>query len=62
MPALHLATAALDTLKKEDITFLKQLKKPPAVIKLVMHAVCIMMGEKAKRKPDQDTGKMVDDW
>merc|ERR1719506_3194102 len=48
MPALHAAVQALDTLKKDDITFLKQLKKPPAVIKLVMHAVCIMFGEKAK--------------
>merc|ERR1719506_3115832 len=62
MPALHAAVQALDTLKKDDITFLKQLKKPPAVIKLVMHAVCIMFGEKAKRKPDPDSSKMVEDW
>ena len=62
MPALHAAVNALDTLKKDDITFLKQLKKPPHVIKLVMHAVCIMFGEKAKRKPDPDTGKMAEDW
>lgn len=62
MPALDAAVKALDTLKKDDITFLKQLKKPPAVIKLVMHSVCIMFGEKAKRKPDPDTGKMAEDW
>ena len=49
MPALHAAVKALDTLKKDDITFLKQLKKPPQVIRLVMHAVCIMFGEKAKK-------------
>lgn len=62
MPALAAAVSALDTLKKDDITFLKQLKKPPAVIKLVMHAVCVMFGEKGKRKPDPDTGKMVEDF
>ena len=62
MPALDAATKALDTLKKDDITFLKQLKKPPAIIKLVMHGVCLLLGEKAKRKPDQESGKMVDDW
>jgi len=62
MPALHAAVSALDTLKKDDITFLKQLKKPPGVIKLVMHAVCIMFGMKGTRKPDPDSGKMVEDW
>jgi len=62
LPAMAAAVQALDTLKKDDITFLKQLKKPPAVIKLVMHAVCIMMGSKGVRKPNPDTGKMEEDF
>jgi len=62
MPALHAAVKALDTLKKDDITFLKQLKKPPTVIRLVMQAVCVMFKERAKKKPNKETGRMEEDW
>lgn len=34
---------------------------PPAVIKTVMHAVCIVLGEKPVRGKDE-SGKTVDDW
>lgn len=37
------------------------MKNPPSVVKLVMEAVCIMLGEKADRKPD-GTGRIVEDF
>ena len=52
IPALESAIAALNTLKPSDITLVKSMKNPPAVIKLVMEAVCIMKSIKAERKPD----------
>ncbi|KAH8862796.1 Dynein heavy chain 3, axonemal [Schistosoma japonicum] len=44
-----------------DITLVKSMKNPPSVVKLVMEAVCIMLNEKADRKPD-GTGRMVEDY
>lgn len=44
MPALEEALGALDTLKPSDITLVKSMKNPPAVVKLVMAAVCVMKG------------------
>ncbi|CAH8646661.1 unnamed protein product [Heterobilharzia americana] len=61
MPILNEALASLDTLKQSDITLVKSMKNPPSVVKLVMEAVCIMLGEKADRKPD-GTGRMVEDY
>nr|CAH8868280.1 unnamed protein product [Trichobilharzia regenti] len=61
MPILNDALASLDTLKQSDITLVKSMKNPPNIVKLVMEAVCIMMGEKADRKPD-GTGRMVEDY
>ena len=41
----------------------KALKTPPAIIKLVMEAVCIMKAIKPERKPDPSgSGKMVEDY
>ena len=41
----------------------KALKNPPAIIKLVMEAVCIMKSIKPERKPDPSgSGKMVEDY
>ena len=37
-------------------------QNPPAIIKLVMESVCVMLGEKAERKPDPSSGKMVEDY
>ena len=42
IPALNSALAALDTLTPQDITLVKSMKQPPAIIKLVMEAVCVM--------------------
>lgn len=41
---LNAALAALDTLTKNDITEVKSMKNPPAAVKLVMEACCIMKG------------------
>ena len=39
------------------------LQNPPALVKLVMEAVCIMKSIKAERKPDPSgSGKMIEDY
>lgn len=52
MPALQAALDALNTLKPADITLVKSMKNPPAGVKLVMEAVCVMKGIKGDRKMD----------
>ena len=42
IPALEAALSALNTLKPSDITIVKTMKSPPAGVKLVMAAVCVM--------------------
>jgi dynein heavy chain len=42
MPALHSAIAALNTLKQHDITMVKSMANPPAGVKMVMEAICIL--------------------
>ena len=42
IPALESAVKALSILKKDDITEVKNMKSPPAGVKLTMEAVCIM--------------------
>ena len=38
-------------------------QNPPAVVKLVMEAVCIMKAAKPERKPDPSgSGKMIEDY
>ena len=61
VPALEAALGALDTLKPADITVVKSMKNPPAAIKLVLEAVCVLRGFRADRKPDAN-GRMVDDY
>ena len=36
----------------QDITVMKTMKSPPAGVKLVMEAICILKGIKAERIPD----------
>ena len=38
------------------------LQSPPAIVKLVMESICIMMSMKSERKPDPSTGKMFEDF
>lgn len=52
VPALEAALNALNTLKPADITLVKSMKNPPAGVKLVMEAVCVMKGIKGDRKID----------
>lgn len=52
VPALEAALAALNTLKPADVTLVKSMKNPPAGVKLVMEAVCVMKGVKGDRKMD----------
>lgn len=52
IPALNAALAALNTLKPSDITIVKSMKNPPAAVKLVLEAVCVIRGYKPDRKPD----------
>lgn len=52
VPALEAALNALNTLKPADITLVKSMKNPPAGVKLVMEAVCVMKGIKGDRKMD----------
>ncbi|CAI8026112.1 Dynein heavy chain 3, axonemal [Geodia barretti] len=63
IPALEAAINALNTLTSKDITLVKSMKNPPALVKLVMEAVCIMKAIKPERKPDPSgSGKMVEDF
>ncbi|CAG9464833.1 unnamed protein product [Pedinophyceae sp. YPF-701] len=62
MPLVYEALKALDTLTKNDITEVKGMKSPPAGVKLVMEAVCILKGVKPSRIKDPNSGKMVDDY
>ncbi|XP_036144833.1 dynein heavy chain 3, axonemal isoform X1 [Monomorium pharaonis] len=61
-PALEAALAALDTLKPADITIVKAMKSPPAGVRLVMEAVCVLKGVKPDRVQDPVTGQMADDY
>lgn len=63
LPALKNALKALDTLKPSDIGEVKAMKNPPAGVKLVMSAVCVMKGQKPDRVKDPGgSGKMVEDY
>ena len=52
IPALEAALAALNTLKPSDITIVKTMKSPPAGVKLVMAAVCVMRDIKPDKVND----------
>ncbi|XP_076342764.1 dynein axonemal heavy chain 7-like [Tachypleus tridentatus] len=52
VPVLEAALAALNTLTPADITIVKTMKSPPAGVKLIMEAICILKGIKPDRIPD----------
>ncbi|XP_021037000.1 dynein heavy chain 12, axonemal [Mus caroli] len=64
IPALEAALSALDTLKPADITIVKSMKNPPAGVKLVMAAVCVMKDIKPEKisDPSGTGGKIFDYW
>lgn len=61
-PALEAALAALDTLKPADITIVKSMKNPPAGVRLVMEAVCVIKGVKPDKIQDASSGRLVEDY
>ena len=53
----------LAVLVLQDITVVKTMKSPPAGVKLVMEAVCILKGVKPDRIPDPSgSGKKIEDY
>lgn len=62
IPILEDALIALNTLKPTDITLVKAMKNPPDTIKLVMAAVCVMLGVPPDRSIDPVTGKKLTDY
>jgi len=40
----------------------RSMKAPPAGVRLVMEAVCVMKGMKPDRVPDASTGRMIEDY
>ncbi|KAG5312033.1 DYH7 protein, partial [Pseudoatta argentina] len=62
IPILEDAVIALNTLKPTDITLVKAMKNPPDTIKLVMAAVCVMLGVPPDRSIDPTTGKKFTDF
>ncbi|XP_024883298.1 dynein heavy chain 7, axonemal-like [Temnothorax curvispinosus] len=62
IPILEDAVIALNTLKPTDITLVKAMKNPPDTIKLVMAAVCVMLGVPPDRSIDPATGKKFTDY
>ena len=61
MPILKQAKDALDTIKPKDINEMKALGNPPAPVKFVLHAVCIMCQRKVERTPKKDNPKQLED-
>ncbi|XP_054015460.1 dynein axonemal heavy chain 3-like [Hylaeus anthracinus] len=61
-PALEAALAALDTLKPADITIVRSMKSPPAGVRLVMEAVCVLKGVKPEKVQDPATGQVAEDY
>ncbi|KAI5062354.1 hypothetical protein GOP47_0022893 [Adiantum capillus-veneris] len=62
MPVLEEALAALDTLSANDINYVKKLANPPAAVKLVMEAVCVVLDVKPAKQPDGKGGFLLDYW
>lgn len=61
-PALEAALAALDILKPADITIVRSMKSPPAGVRLVMEAICVLKGVKPEKVQDSATGQTVEDY
>ena len=63
MPILEAALEALKTLKKEDITELKNFKTPTDTVRLVIECMCIMLRVKPDRVQDtNDPQKKINDY
>lgn len=47
----------MQTLTKKDVSELRSLKHPPKVVKLVLQAVCMILGVEPEEKISKKTGK-----
>ena len=61
IPIMNEALAALDTIKEADINYIKKLGNPPAAIKLVLEAICVILDAKPAKVKDE-SGKTVNDY
>lgn len=52
LPLIQEAEAALNTLSSSDISILKTFKSPPAAIKIVGEAICILKDAKPEKTPN----------
>jgi dynein heavy chain len=43
---MEAATKAIDSLNKNDINELRAFGKPPHLVKFVMEAICLLLGQK----------------
>jgi hypothetical protein len=59
MPILNAASKALDCITKADISNAKGMLKPPEDQRMVLSAVCVLMGLKPESKVDPETQKKV---
>ncbi|XP_029455356.1 dynein heavy chain 1, axonemal [Rhinatrema bivittatum] len=62
LPALDAALASLKSLNKNDVTEVRAMQRPPVGVKLVIEAVCIIKGIKAKKVPGEKPGSKIDDY
>lgn len=62
MPALESAISALNTLKPSDIGEVKAMTNPPAAVRMVMEAVCVMKGVKHEKIKDKEGNTILDFW
>lgn len=66
LPALDEAVTSLKSLSKNDVVEVKSMSNPPAGVKMVMDACCIMFDLKGKKIPDPNGGpgapKITDYW
>ncbi|CAF0812566.1 unnamed protein product [Didymodactylos carnosus] len=66
LPAFKKALEALNTINvngfSEQIAEVKVMRHPPAPVKTVMEAICILLGQPPERVVDPATGKRIDDY
>ena len=62
LPILKEADQAVNCISRNDISTLKKLPQPPKDAKMVMSAVCVLMGQKPERKIDPETQKPYQDY
>lgn len=62
LPALEAALTSLKSLNKTDVVEVRALQRPPPGVKLVIEAVSIMKGVKAKKIAGEKVGTKVDDY